>query len=93
MQYILPLYLLLINAAGFTIMYMDKNYARKNRWRIPEATLLAVSFLGGSLGSLLGMYVFRHKTKHWKFRILVPLSLLLHLALLWIAVTSGMLSL
>ena len=72
-------------------MYMDKNYAKKNRWRIPEAVLLFFAFAGGSLGSLLGMQVFRHKTKKLKFRILVPLFLLLHVVLLCLAVSSGIL--
>ena len=81
MQYVLPLYLLIMNAAGLIIMFMDKQFARKKMWRIPEATLLAVSLLGGSLGSILAMMCFRHKTKHLKFRILFPLFLFLHIAL------------
>ena len=81
MKYLLPLYLILMNAAGLIIMFADKQFARKKKWRIPEATLLAVSLLGGSIGSLWGMYLFRHKTKHLKFRILFPLFLILHIAL------------
>ena len=81
MQYIVPLYLLLINAAAFAIMCLDKHYAKTGHWRIPEATLLAAAALGGSLGALLGMQLARHKTRKWKFRILVPLFLCLHLAL------------
>lgn len=65
-------YLILINAAGFLLMLSDKYKARKNLWRIPEATLFAVSFLGGSLGMIGGMYAFRHKTKHLKFTMGIP---------------------
>lgn len=55
MQHIVPLYLLLINAAAFAIMCLDKHYAKTGHWRIPEATLLAFAAVGGSLGALLGM--------------------------------------
>lgn len=78
---ILMAYLVLINACGFLLMLADKQKARKNRWRIPERTLMAVAALGGSLGSLTGMYLFRHKTKHPKFTVGVPLLLLLHAGL------------
>ena len=64
-------------------MCLDKHYARTHRWRIPEATLLAVAFFGGSAGSLLGMLLAHHKTKKMKFVVLVPLFLLIHLALLF----------
>lgn len=68
-------YLLLINAAGFLLMLMDKWKAKKNRWRIRESTLLIVAALGGSIGSLAGMYLFRHKTQHLKFTLGIPLIL------------------
>lgn len=58
-------------------MHLDKYKAKNNLWRIPERILLAVAFAGGSLGSLLGMYAARHKTKHLKFRLLLPLFLLI----------------
>lgn len=76
------LYLLLINAVGYLIMLIDKRKAKKGAWRIPEATLIGVAAIGGSLGSLLGMYHFRHKTRHKKFTIGVPLLLIAHIALL-----------
>ena len=79
---LLAIYLTLINALGLVLMYLDKQYARKKMWRIPERTLMTVAALGGSLGSLVGMYLFRHKTKHRKFTVGVPLFLILHLALL-----------
>ena len=68
-------YLLIINAAGFLLMLADKWKAKKNRWRIRESTLLLVAALGGSLGSLAGMYLFRHKTLHLKFTLGIPLIL------------------
>lgn len=60
-------------------MLLDKYKARKNLWRIPEATLMTIAALGGSLGSLLGMYTVRHKTRHPKFTIGIPLILALQI--------------
>ena len=74
-------YLLLINAAGFLIMLLDKRKARKNLWRIPERTMFIVAILGGSLGVYAGMQIFRHKTKHAKFTIGMPLILSLQVLL------------
>ena len=68
-------YLLIINAAGFLLMLVDKWKAKKNRWRVRESTLLLVAALGGSIGSLAGMYLFRHKTLHLKFTLGIPLIL------------------
>ena len=75
------LYLLLINATGFILMLLDKQRARKKRWRIPERTLKTSALLGGSLGCLIGMYTARHKTRHPKFTIGIPLILLLQTAI------------
>ena len=75
MKDLLLLYLVTINAAGFVLMLADKHKAKKKLWRIPEATLMTVAALGGSVGSLLGMYTVRHKTKHPKFTIGIPLLL------------------
>ena len=72
---IMLLYLLIINATGFGLMLIDKWKAKKNRWRIPEATLFLVAAVGGSIGSLIGMYTVRHKTRHLKFVIGMPLIL------------------
>ena len=60
-------YLSLINIIGFLAMGRDKARAQKKQWRIPEKTLFTIAMLGGSLGIWLGMYMFRHKTKHWYF--------------------------
>ena len=76
---ILCLYLALINAAAFALMLADKHRARKKKWRIPESTLMASALLGGSLGALAGMYTARHKTRHPKFTVGIPLILALQL--------------
>ena len=80
MKYFL-IYLLLINALGFLLMLIDKWKAKHNRWRVPEATLMWVAALGGSIGSLAGMYTVRHKTKHPKFTVGIPLILVAQIAL------------
>ena len=72
---ILLVYLLTVNAAGFLLMLVDKFKAKRNLWRIPEATLMGVAIAGGSVGSLLGMYAVRHKTLHPKFSVGIPLIL------------------
>ena len=80
-----------VNLLAFALYGVDKVKAKKGAWRIPAATLLLVAFLGGSVGALLGMEVFRHKTRHAKFRILVPLFLILHIALAVYMVKRGLL--
>ena len=85
--YVLAGYLALINAITFAVYGTDKRRARKDRWRVPERTLFLLAVLGGSLGALLGMHVFHHKTKHWYFRLFIPLILLLQIAVpvvLWL---------
>lgn len=74
MEYLLT-YLMIINAAGLLLMLVDKFKAKRNLWRIPESTLMGVAAIGGSIGSLLGMYTFRHKTQHPKFTVGIPLIL------------------
>lgn len=81
LQQALSIFLLLMNALGLLFMYLDKRYAKKHARRIPEATLLWVAALGGSVGSWVGMYGFRHKTKHLKFTVGIPVILALQLAL------------
>lgn len=89
MKYLL-LYLLLINAVAFILMLADKIKAKKNRWRIPERTLIGSAALGGSIGALLGMYAFRHKTKHLKFTLGIPAILFAQIALaIWLLFKIG----
>jgi len=84
---LLFVYLILINAAGFLLMLADKVKAKKHAWRIPEATLLGVAAAGGSIGALLAMQLFRHKTKHLKFSLGIPLMLAVQMvAATWILV-------
>ena len=78
---VLLFYLLTINAVGLLIMLADKRKAQKNLWRIPEATLLTVAILGGSVGCLAGMRLFRHKTRKPKFYIGIPVILVIQLIL------------
>ena len=76
--------LLLINALGLLIMRIDKEKARRHRWRISEATLFLLALIGGSIGAEIGMYGFHHKTRHPRFVIGIPAILLLQAALLFI---------
>lgn len=74
--FIIPAAFVAMSVIGFALMGADKRRAEKGAWRIPEKVLFGVSFLLGGVGSLVGMFVFRHKTKHASFRILLPLSAL-----------------
>lgn len=69
------IYLLIVNAAGFLVMTADKLFAKTNSWRVPERTLMGMAAIGGSIGVWAAMYVVRHKTKHMKFVIGVPVIL------------------
>ena len=75
-------YLLIVNALGMLFMLIDKQKARRGAWRIPEATLLTLAALGGSAGCIAGMYLFRHKTKHLKFTVGLPLLLMFNFVVL-----------
>lgn len=80
-------YLAAVNLVTFTVYGVDKAKARRGAWRVPEKTLFLLPLLGGSVGALLGMLVFRHKTKHWYFVWGIPLILLAQIALaVWIYV-------
>ena len=68
-----------MNIIGFASMGIDKKRAQRSAFRIPEATLFAIALIGGSLGSILGMRVFHHKTKHWYFKFGMPLILILQI--------------
>ena len=78
-QNVLTVYLTVINLIAFGMYGVDKQKAIRKQWRIPEAQLLAVAALGGSVGAILGMQFFHHKTRKWKFRVGVPLILAVQL--------------
>lgn len=80
--FILALYGIIVNIAGFAAMGIDKSRARRKVWRIPESTLFFIALIGGSIGSLLGMYGFRHKTRHWYFVWGMPAILVLQVAVI-----------
>ena len=80
LQYIL-IYLGIMNLTGFALMGIDKLKAKTHSFRIPEAALFVVAAFGGSIGSILGMYIFRHKTKHLSFVIGMPVILVIQLAI------------
>jgi uncharacterized membrane protein YsdA (DUF1294 family) len=87
----IAIYMIVINAYAVIIMYIDKRKAKRHEWRIPEARLFGTAALFGSAGILLGMYLFRHKTKHWKFVVFVPVLLLVNIYLLYKLFQLGML--
>jgi uncharacterized membrane protein YsdA (DUF1294 family) len=91
MRNIAILYLIIMNIAGLLVMGIDKEKAKRKAWRIPERTLFLVSLLGGSVGTWLGMYLFRHKTKHWYFVVGMPAILLIQLAAaVWVLKLGGL---
>lgn len=77
------IYLIIINLYGLCIMYIDKRKAKKGKWRIPEAKLFTIASLFGSLGIMLGMEIFRHKTKHFKFVYGIPVIFFIQLYLIY----------
>lgn len=77
----LPVYLITVNAISLVLMLADKQKARKKLWRIPERVLLGICVIGGSIGGLVGMKLFRHKTLHPQFSIGIPVMLALHVVL------------
>ena len=84
----LIIYFVIMNIVGFAIMGIDKRKAIKRTFRIPEATLFLFAIMGGSIGSILGMYTFRHKTRHWYFVIGMPAILIAQIALLVFLLTG-----
>lgn len=79
---VLIIYFIIMNLIGFFAMYLDKYKAKKHLWRIPEATLFLIAIIGGSIGSILGMRIFHHKTRHWYFVYGMPAILFLQIALI-----------
>lgn len=81
-------YVIIVNLIGFLLMGIDKRKAVKRAFRIPESTLFIVALIGGSLGSLLGMYTFHHKTRHWYFVYGMPAILILHIIMILVLTFS-----
>lgn len=82
-------YILVTNIIGFAFMGIDKWKARRGAFRISEATLFTIALIGGSIGSIIGMYVFRHKTKHPAFFIGMPIILVIQVVIIVLIVKSG----
>lgn len=78
----LSIYLLIMSLIGYISMWSDKKKAIKGKYRIPEKTLFLIAILGGSIGSILGMQKFRHKTKHWYFKYGMPLILIAQVSII-----------
>jgi Predicted membrane protein len=81
-------YFALMNLIGFAMMGIDKHKAVKKLWRIPEYTFFVVALIGGSIGTIVGMRVFRHKTRHWYFVYGLPAILVLQVALVLFVANS-----
>ena len=87
---LLPLWLALMSLVLFVVMGADKRRAKAGSWRVPEKTLFLLALLGGAIGGVIGMRVFRHKTKHWTFAWGFPILALLQLALcFWLFLRGG----
>ena len=85
---LMVLYLIVVNIAGFAAMGIDKSRAKKRAYRIPEANLFMLAIIGGSLGSILGMHLFHHKTRHLYFLYGLPAILVVQLLIviaLWLS--------
>lgn len=76
------IYLVIVNLLGILVMYIDKRKAKYGKWRISENTLLTISIIGGSIGILIGMYWFRHKTKKSKFAWGIPTILIIQIIII-----------
>ena len=81
-------YLAVINFISFIVMGVDKHKARKRAWRIPESTLFVLALIGGSIGSIAGMHLFHHKTRHWYFLYGMPAILIIQILLVIALATS-----
>lgn len=79
---VIAIILAITNLTAFILMFADKRKAKKGAWRIPEKTLFIAAACFGALGGTAGMFVFRHKTKHWYFRVFFPLMLIVQIVLL-----------
>jgi uncharacterized membrane protein YsdA (DUF1294 family) len=81
LEYFFGVYLFVVNLIAFILFAVDKYKSKKSKWRISERTLIGIALIGGSVGALMSMKAFRHKTKHKKFTIGVPLILVAQIVL------------
>ncbi len=88
-EVIVLIFYIIWNTFVFTLYGMDKSKAKRGKWRISENTLIISALLMGGIGALLGMRIFRHKTKHLKFQILVPISIILNLTVIAALICSN----
>lgn len=88
MSYLIVGFLVIINLLGYISMWSDKRRAIKGKYRISEKALFTIAILGGSLGSILGMNQFRHKTKHWYFKYGMPLIFVIQIVILYLITKS-----
>ena len=87
------IWLIIINLTAFAVFGIDKKRAKKGQWRIPEKTLFLSVILGGSIGAILGMYIFHHKTKHWYFQIGIPAIMIIQIAAVYWLSQKGVITL
>ena len=85
---IIILYAVSVNVVSLIVMWVDKRRAIKRAWRIPESTLFVLAIIGGSIGSIIGMHLFHHKTRHWYFLYGMPVILALQIMLILTLVFS-----
>ncbi len=76
-------YYVVMNLVAFIMYGIDKSRAIKKEWRISEKSLILVSVAGGAFGALLGMHIFRHKTRHIKFQLIIPLTVIIHFVIVY----------
>ncbi len=92
MEYIyFGIYFLIINIIGFVMMYSDKQKAKKDQYRTREKSFFVVSLLLGAIGTYIGMYKFRHKTRHNLFTIGIPIMIVINLVCIYFILTKGVL--
>ena len=85
---VMAVYYIIVNIVLFVMMGIDKVRAKRDEWRIREATLAAAALLGGGIGGFAGMKLFHHKTKKWYFYVIFALGIILHLIIVWFAATK-----
>lgn len=79
-------YYVVMNIFAFILYGVDKRRAIKKEWRISERSLILVSVMGGAFGAFVGMYVFRHKIRHIKFQLIIPLTVIVHFVLIYLLI-------